>query len=76
MKIDGKKIACELRSLRIKNGLNAEEVCNNVGINRTSLYKYEKDASDIKWKTLEKMLTFYNVDPVIFFKLISEYFRY
>lgn len=73
MKINGEIVGSELRSLRIKNKLTAEEVCKNVGINTTSLYKYERDASDMKYKTLEKMLNYYNTDPLIFFKVISEY---
>lgn len=73
MKIDGKIVGSELRSLRIKNKLSAEDVCKNVGINKTSLYKYEKDASDMKYKTLEKMLNYYKTNPLIFFRVISEY---
>jgi len=73
MKIDGKLVGRELKALRIKNNLTAEEVCNNISVNRTSLYKYEKDASDIKYKTFEEMLNFYGINPAIFFKMLSEY---
>jgi transcriptional regulator with XRE-family HTH domain len=54
MKIDGKIVGSELRSLRMKKRLSAEDVCDNVGIHVNSLYKYEKDASLLKFETLEK----------------------
>lgn len=73
MKIDGKVVANELRSLRLKKRLSAEDVCKNVGINSTSLYKYEKDASVLKLETLVKMLDYYGTNTFIFFKVISEY---
>lgn len=73
MKIDGKLVAKELKSLRIKNGYTIEDICKNIGINRTTAYKYERDASDMKWKIFEKMLKFYNIDETIFFKVICEY---
>lgn len=73
MKIDGKIVGSELRSLRMKKRLSAEEVCDNVGIHINSLYKYEKDASLLKLETLEKMLDYYGTDVFIFFKMISEY---
>lgn len=73
MKIDGKVVANELKSLRAKKRLSAEEVCKNVGINSNSLYKYENDATVIKLDTLIKMLDYYDTDIYIFFKMISEY---
>lgn len=73
MKIDGKIVGSELRSLRMKKRLSAENVCDNVGIHINSLYKYEKDASLLKLETLEKMLDYYGTDVFIFFKMISEY---
>lgn len=73
MEIDGKIVARELRALRIKNNLKAEEVCKNVSIERTSLYKYEKDASDLKYRILVEMLKLYKMTPAIFFRMISEY---
>lgn len=73
MKIDGKIVGSELRSLRMKKRLSAEDVCDNVGIHINSLYKYEKDASLLKLETLEKMLDYYGTDVFIFFKMISEY---
>lgn len=76
MKIDGKIVGSELRSLRMKKRLSAENVCDNVGIHINSLYKYEKDASLLKLETLEKMLDYYGTDVFIFFKMISEYNHY
>ena len=73
MKIDGKIVASELKSIRAKKRLSADEVCKNVGINSNSLYKYENDATVMKLDTLLKMLSYYEVDINIFFKVISEY---
>lgn len=75
MRIDGKTIGMELRALRIKNDLNVDEVCEKIGINRTSLYKYENNADDLKYKTLVQILDFYGTNPTIFFKIIGEYFH-
>ena len=68
MRIDGKTIGMELRALRIKNDLNVDEVCKKIGINRTSLYKYENNADDLKYKTLVQILDFYGTNPAIFLR--------
>lgn len=73
MKLDGKLIAKELKSLRIKNDLTVEDVCKNVSVNRSTLYKYERNADDLQMKTLFELLHFYGTNEVIFFKIISEY---
>lgn len=73
MNIDGKLIGAELRSLRNKNGYQIEEVCKSIGINQGTLYKHERNAENMKLGTLKKLLTFYKVDEVIFFKVISAY---
>lgn len=73
MNIDGKLIGAELRSLRNKNGYQIKEVCKNIGINQTTLYKYERNADNMKLITLKELLSFYKVNEVIFFKVISAY---
>ena len=57
MKIDGKLVGAELRSLRNKNGYTIEEVCKNIGINQTTLYKYERNADNMKLITLKELLS-------------------
>lgn len=73
MKVDGKLIAKELKSLRIKNGYTIEDICNKIGLNTTTAYKYERNADNMQLQILEKYLDFYNISNYIFFKMISEY---
>lgn len=73
MNLDTKLIAQELKSLRSKKGKNLEEVADYLGIHFNTLSKYEKDASNMQLETLEKLLEYYGVDELIFFKVIREY---
>jgi transcriptional regulator with XRE-family HTH domain len=72
MKIDGKIVANELRSLRAKKKLSAEYISKKVNIHSNSLYKYENDASLLKLDVLIKILECYDTNVFIFFKNISE----
>ena len=76
MKIDGKLLGMELRALRVKKHLSAEEVCKNLDIHITTLYKCERDAFKIRLGTLEKLLNFYGLDTFIFFEMVSAYNHY
>lgn len=73
MHLDGKLIAEELRSLRSKKNKTIEEVSKALNIHFNTLSKYEKDASDMQLGTLEKILNYYEIDELIFFKVIREY---
>lgn len=73
MHIDGVLIGKELKSLRTKNNLSLEQASKKLSIHLNTLSKYEKDASDMKLGMLEKILNFYQVDELIFFKIIREY---
>ena len=73
MYLNGKLIGAELKSIRSKSNRSIEEVSSNLGIHFNTLSKYEKDASDMQLSMLEKILTYYNVDELIFFKVIREY---
>ena len=73
MHIDGVLIGKELKSLRTKNNLSLEQASKELLIHLNTLSKYEKDASDMKLGMLEKILNFYQVDELIFFKIIREY---
>ena len=72
MKIDGKTVANELRSLRAKKRVSADDICEKVGIHSNSLYRYENDASLLRMDILMKILDYYDTDVYIFFKNISE----
>ena len=73
MHIDSILIAQELKSLRNKKNKSLNEVSNDLGIHSNTLSKYEKDASDMNLGMLEKILDYYKVDELIFFKIIREY---
>ena len=73
MFISGTLIGEELKSLRVKKNLSLEQVSHELSIHFTTLSKYEKDASDMKLGMLEKILNFYQVDELIFFKIIREF---
>ena len=73
MKIEGKLIGKELLSLRNKNDYTIDYVCKNVGLNQTTLYKYERNADTMQLKILKRLLDFYKIDEIIFFKVISAY---
>lgn len=66
-------IAQELKSLRNKKNKSLNEVSNDLGIHYNTLSKYEKDASDMNLGMLEKILDYYKVDELIFFKIIRDY---
>ena len=73
MYMDSILIAQELKSLRNKKNKSLNEVSNDLGIHFNTLSKYEKDASDMNLGMLEKILDYYKVDELIFFKIIREY---
>lgn len=73
MCIDSKMIGKELKSLRSRKGKRLDEVSKYLGIHFNTLLKYEKDATDLKMGTLKKILDYYDIDELIFFKTIREY---
>ena len=73
MFIDGTLIGEELKSLRVKRNLSLKQVSQKLSIHFNTLSKYEKDASDMNLGLLEKILDLYQIDELIFFKMIREY---
>lgn len=73
MYLNSKLIAEELKSLRNRKNKTIEEVSNDLDIHFNTLSKYEKDAKDMKLGTLGKMLKYYGIDELIFFRMIREY---
>lgn len=73
MHLDCILIGQELKSLRDKRKKSVAEASNDLGIHYNTLSKYEKDASDMSLELLEKALKYYDVDELIFFKVIREY---
>lgn len=66
-------IAEELKSLRNRKNKSIEEVSNDLDIHPNTLSKYEKDAKGMQLGTLGKVLRYYGIDELIFFKVIREY---
>lgn len=73
MYLDSVLIGQELKSLRDKRKKTVVEASNDLGIHFNTLSKYEKDAKDMSLELLEKALKYYEVDELIFFKVIREY---
>lgn len=71
--LDGKLVAEELKALRIRKNKTVDEVCEALNIHVNTLYKYEKDASNLQLELLEKILDYYEINELIFFKVIREY---
>ena len=66
-------VANELRSIRNRKGKSIEEVASIIGIHPNTLGKYEKHTNMIPLDILEKLLEYYEIDELIFFKIIREY---
>lgn len=73
MFLDCKLVGEELKSLRNRQNKSIEKVSNDLGIHFNTLSKYEKDASNMTLELLEKVLNYYGIDELIFFKVIREY---
>ena len=73
MYLNSTLIGQELKSLRTKQNKTIEEVSSDLNIHYNTLSKYEKDASDLQLGLFEKILEYYKVDELIFFKVIREY---
>ena len=70
MIIDGMKIGRKLCYLRDKNNISLEQMSKDLGIKVELLKMYEKDASEMKLNTLEKILEYFNEDQFIFFNTL------
>lgn len=71
--IDGRLIGNELRLLRNKVQKTAEEVSSDMNIHQNTLYKYERDATDLPLGLFQKMLKYYDINEIIFFNNIRDY---
>lgn len=66
-------IARELKAIRIRKDLRMEDVANDNDMALETLRRYEKNAGKVNIETLDKILSYYNVDKSIFFATICEY---
>lgn len=60
-------IASELRGLRAKKRLSVYEVAAKTGINKDTIYKYERSEIPPKIDILEQILNVYDYDLFMFF---------
>lgn len=65
-------IGKELKILRIRNDLSIEKVADKLGLSRETIRRYENGAVDMSIERLEKLLTYYNADKIIFFNNVCE----
>ena len=71
--LNGKLIGEELRNIRTKSGKSVEIIGKDNDIHPNTLYKYEKDATDMPLGLLSRLLQYYGIDETIFFRIVSEY---
>lgn len=71
--LNGKLIGEELRNIRNKNNKTAKEASFDNNIHQNTLYKFEKDATDMPLGLLQKLLNYYGIEDYIFFNIICEY---
>ena len=55
-------IAEELRLLRIRNNLKVEEVANDFGINKETIYRFEYNTKNSKTYIFNRYSTFFNAN--------------
>ena len=65
-------ISEELRSLRSISNETVEEISNSTGLNKDTIYRYEKDASSIKIYILEQLLDHYGTNIFLFIANIND----
>ncbi|WP_414055230.1 helix-turn-helix domain-containing protein [Macrococcus equi] len=65
-----------MRAARVNAGLSQNEAAKHLGINKDTLWRYEKDNSNLSRNIIEKVENLYKIPSNnIFFGLESEYFR-
>lgn len=63
-------ISAELRNIR--NKTDVSDVANSTGINKDTIYRYEKNAKGCKLYILVLLLCYYNEPIHIFFKNVDD----
>jgi len=65
-----------MRAARVNAGLSQLEAAKQLGINKDTLWRYEKDNSNLSRNVIEKVENLYKIPSNnIFFGLESDYFR-
>lgn len=72
MKEEFKKlVAKELKILRIKNNLTQHDVAKLSGLDKTTISRYENNATSMQIDMIDKILSVYNENLSNFFKNIN-----
>lgn len=70
---DSIEIARDLKAIRKMRGITIKQAINDLNISINTLLSYERDAKNISYEMLMKMINYYDVDAYIFFSQGLEY---
>ncbi|TDM35228.1 helix-turn-helix domain-containing protein [Macrococcoides canis] len=74
--MSGDSLVITMRAARVNAGLSQFEAAKQLGINKDTLWRYEKDNSNLSRNVIEKIENLYKIPSNnIFFGLESEYIR-
>ncbi|UBH10636.1 helix-turn-helix domain-containing protein [Macrococcus armenti] len=74
--MSGDALVITMRAARVNAGLSQLEAAKQLGINKDTLWRYEKDNSNLSRNVIEKVENLYKIPSNnIFFGIESEYFR-
>jgi len=68
-----REIAPELKAIRVRKQVRAEDAARDLGVHVNTLRRYEKDDDCMPTKFLMEALQYYGVDPIIFFQQVRDY---
>ncbi len=67
------EIAKDLKAIRKMRGITIKQAIKDLNISINTLLSYERDAKNITYEMLMKMINYYDVDAYIFFSQGLEY---
>lgn len=67
------EIAKDLKAIRKMRGITIKQAIKDLDISINTLLSYERDAKNITYEMLMKMINYYDVDAYIFFSQGLEY---
>lgn len=67
------EVAKDLKAIRKMRGITIKQAIKDLNISINTLLSYERDAKNITYEMLMKMINYYDVDAYIFFSQGLEY---
>lgn len=67
------EIAKDFKAIRKMRGITIKQAIKDLNISINTLLSYERDAKNITYEMLMKMINYYDVDAYIFFSQGLEY---